>query len=135
VGAGARRPVSRRVPRFATIAGEKGEAMIDRPSDKEQEYFIKQDLERIKRMREEHLKRQQEEERERLKELHFMHCAKCGQTMTTVTLAGVEVEVCSGCGGIYLDAGEIEKLTEVSKRGALAGALGTARRLWKEMVK
>ena len=109
--------------------------MSDRPSDKEQEYFIKRDLERIKAMRDEHLRKQQEEERARLKELHFMHCAKCGQQMATVSLTGVEVEVCSGCGGVYLDAGELEKLTASSRQGALAGAIATARRLWKEVAK
>ena len=109
--------------------------MIDKPSEKEQEYFIKKDLERLKAMRDEHLQKQKEEERKRLKELHFMHCAKCGQEMATVTLSAVEVEMCSGCGGMYLDAGELEKLTEVSKRGALAGAIANARRMWKEMSK
>ena len=107
--------------------------MIDKPSDKEQEYFIRQDLERIKAMREEHHQKQAEAERQRLKELHYMHCVKCGQTMTTVTLTGVEVEVCPGCGGVYLDAGELERLTDSSRHGALAGALASARRIWHEI--
>ena len=109
--------------------------MSDRPSDKEQEYFLRKDLERIKAMRDEHLRQQQEQERARLKELHYMHCAKCGQEMATVTLTGVDVEVCSGCGGVYLDAGELEKLTAGSRHGALTSAIATARRLWKEVAK
>ena len=109
--------------------------MIDRPSDHEQEYFIRKDLERLKAMRDEHHKKQQEEERARLKELHFMHCTKCGQEMTTVTLTGVEVELCPGCGGMYLDQGELAKLTESSKRGALAAAISSARRIWSEIGK
>jgi len=107
--------------------------MINRPSDKEQEYFIRKDLERLKAMREEHLKQQQEDERAKLKELHFMHCTKCGQQMATVMLTGVEVELCPGCGGMYLDQGELAKLTESSRRGALASAIESARRMWKEM--
>jgi hypothetical protein len=107
--------------------------MLEKPSDKEQEYFIKKDLERIKAMRDEHMKKQQETERARLKELHYMHCAKCGQEMTTVTLSGVEVELCPGCGGMYLDQGELAKLTEQNRRGALSAAIESARRIWKEL--
>jgi len=109
--------------------------MIDQPSDKEQEYFVRKDLERIRAMREEHLKKQQEEERKRLRDLHYMRCAKCGQEMATVTLSDVEVEICSGCGGVYLDAGELERLTEASKRGSLASAITNARRIWREITK
>ena len=108
--------------------------MIDKPSEKEQEYFIRKDLERLKAMRDEHSKKQKEEERAKLKELHFMHCTKCGQKMATVTLTGVEVELCSGCGGMYLDQGELSKLTEVSKHGALVGAIASARRIWTEIT-
>jgi formylmethanofuran dehydrogenase subunit E len=107
--------------------------MIDRPSEKEQEYFIRQDLERIKAMRDEHLLKQKEAERAKLKEIHFMHCAKCGQVMTTINLTGVDVELCSGCGGMYLDQGELAKLTEKNKRGALSAAIESARRIWKEI--
>jgi hypothetical protein len=108
--------------------------MIDKPSEKEQEYFIRKELERIKAMREEHHQKQAEAERQRLKELHLMHCPKCGQTMTTVSLTGVDVEICPGCGGMYLDQGELEKLTQSAKHGALAGALASARRIWTEIT-
>jgi uncharacterized protein len=107
--------------------------MIDKPSDKEQEYFIRKELERIKALRDEHHQKQAEAERQRLKELHYMHCAKCGQTMTTTTLTGVDVEICPGCGGMYLDQGELMKLTETAKQGKLAGALASARRIWEEI--
>jgi uncharacterized protein len=108
--------------------------MIDKPSDKEQEYFIKKDLERLKAMRDEHFQKQQEAERNRLKELHFMHCTKCGQKMTTIQLTGVDVELCPGCGGMYLDQGELAKLIEGNKHGALAGAITSARRIWREIA-
>ena len=108
--------------------------MIDKPSDKEQEYFIRKELERIKALRDEHHQKQAEAERQRLKELHYMHCTKCGQTMATVTLTGVDVEICPGCGGMYLDQGELMKLTESAKHGKLAGALASARRIWSEIT-
>ncbi len=106
--------------------------MIDKPSDKEQEYFLRKELERIKALREEHQQEQAEQERVRLKELHFMHCAKCGQKMTPTSLGGVEIELCPDCGGIYLDAGELDKIVDDKKRGPFSSALGSFRKLWKD---
>ncbi len=103
------------------------------PSDKEEEYFLRQEMERLRALREEHARRVAEEERRRLKELHSMHCAKCGQRMETTTVGGVEIEVCPDCGGVYLDAGELEKLTEAGREGAFAKALGALRRIWGEV--
>ncbi len=103
------------------------------PSEKEQEYFLRQEMERLKAIREERARRQAEEERARLKELHYLHCAKCGQTMETTKVAEVEIEVCPDCGGVYLDAGELEKLVDAHKRGPFANALGLVRRLWGEV--
>jgi len=107
--------------------------MIDRPSEKEQEYFLRKELERIKALRDEYRQKQAELERVKLKELHFMHCAKCGQTMTTSKLGDVEIEMCPECGGIYLDTGELDKILDVKQHGPFAGALASVRRMWKEI--
>ena len=105
--------------------------MIQKPSDKEQEYFLKVEAERLRQLREEHQKRVVEEARRTLKELHYMHCPKCGQMMTSTTLEEVEIEVCPGCAGVYLDDGELDKLTEERKRGAFTSTLQAFRKLWK----
>ncbi len=39
-----------------------------------------------------------------------MDCPACGQAMITLELADVEIDHCVGCGGIWLDAGELELL-------------------------
>jgi uncharacterized protein len=105
--------------------------MIDRPSDKEQEYFLKKELDRLKELREEHRRKLEQEEREKRKELHWMRCAKCGETMTTTTLGVVDVEVCPDCGGVYLDAGELDKILEERNRKGFASALGKLRGIFK----
>ena len=37
-------------------------------------------------------------------------CAKCSTVMDRVDVGGVEVDLCSSCGGIWLDKNELEKL-------------------------
>ncbi|MFH1177595.1 MAG: zf-TFIIB domain-containing protein [Acidobacteriota bacterium] len=104
--------------------------MIDRPSEKEQEYFLRVELERLKTLRDEHRKKIEQAEREQRKELHYLHCPKCGETMEQTRLEGVEIEVCPDCGGIYLDAGELDKVLDERTRGPVAGALAKLRAIW-----
>lgn len=104
--------------------------MLQKPSDKEQEYFLQQELKRLRELREEYRAQLQEEERRKLKELHWLHCPKCGQKMEVSHLEVVEVEVCPACGGIYLDAGELDKVLDSSKRGPVTEALRALRKLF-----
>lgn len=92
--------------------------MAKKPSEKEEEYFLRMEAERIAKLREEHQRKTEVEERQRLKELHFMHCPKCGMKMTASTLLNVEVEVCPDCRGVFLDSGELEKIVEDRLRGS-----------------
>lgn len=51
-----------------------------------------------------------DEEQEQLRALHWMHCPKCGLSLSEITFRGVKVDKCFGCGGVYLDDGELEQL-------------------------
>ena len=104
--------------------------MIHKPSDKEQQYFIAQEMKRLKALHQQYAEKTAESERQRLKDLHYMHCTKCGQKMETTTLADIEVEVCPGCGGIYLDAGELNKIVDEQTRGPFGKALAYARKVF-----
>ena len=106
--------------------------MPTRPSEKEEEYFLKNEIARLKKLREEHQKNSTKAERQKLKELHYLHCAKCGQKMETEDFGSIEIEVCPDCGGIYLDAGELGKLIEQSKNTPFMDALKLARKLWNK---
>ena len=83
-----------------------------KPTDKEQEYFARQEYEKLRKQAAEHRKALEAEERDRLRDLHHMHCPKCGMDLATVQLRGTEVDACGSCGGLWLDAGELEKLQE-----------------------
>lgn len=41
-----------------------------------------------------------------------MNCPACGNAMITLELADVEIDHCVDCGGIWLDAGELELLMD-----------------------
>lgn len=58
-------------------------------------------------------------ESERLKELHRLRCGKCGQQMQTTHFKGVEIEVCTTCGAVLLDAGELQLLAGEERHGIL----------------
>jgi len=41
-----------------------------------------------------------------------LQCPKCRAPMRSYERSGVTIERCSECGGIFLDRGELERLTE-----------------------
>jgi len=88
---------------------------VQKPSEKEEEYFARLEFERKKKLEEEKHKRLAEAERVRLKELHFMRCPKCGMELIAVDYKGIEVDKCSECEGVWLDAGELEAVSKLEK--------------------
>lgn len=46
----------------------------------------------------------------------MLSCPKCGGTMREVQRSGIAVDRCSECGGIFLDAGELERLSVSEQR-------------------
>jgi len=55
-----------------------------KPSDKEEEYFARIEMERRRKTEEERIKAIEIAERQRLKEMHFMRCPKCGMELQEV---------------------------------------------------
>ena len=51
-----------------------------------------------------------EAEKRRQRELHYMHCPKCGQKLSTQPYGPVEIDVCPSCRGLWLDANELETI-------------------------
>ena len=86
-----------------------------RPSESEERYFKEHEL----RLRLDRLEREQravaESERTRLKELHYMHCPKCGNKLAPEQYGDVEVDVCASCKGMWLDAEELEQIVQKTK--------------------
>lgn len=90
---------------------------MQKPSESEQEYFARQEAERLRKHREKVAQGTGEKERERLKELHWMHCPKCGMEMEEIDYLTVKVDACFACGGMFFDKGEVEKIIERDEPG------------------
>ena len=83
-----------------------------KPSDTEEEYFARENAERMRKLAAEQQKSLAEGEREKLRKLHHMRCPKCGMELKEIPVRGVEVDRCFNCNGTWLDAGELEKLAK-----------------------
>lgn len=84
---------------------------------KEDEYFMRQEVERMRKQQEEMKKQLEAQERQRLKDLHYMHCPKCGMHLTEVEYKGIKIDKCFSCEGVWLDAGEMEQVAKLEKGG------------------
>jgi hypothetical protein len=86
--------------------------MAGKPSEKEEEYFVRMEIEKKRKWEEEKHRRLEEEEKKKLKNLNCMRCPKCGMKLVEICYNGVHTDKCSECGGIWLDSGEFESLSK-----------------------
>jgi uncharacterized protein len=87
-----------------------------KPSEHEEKYFLEQELKRELERARQRQKAIAAAEKKRLKEAHWMHCPKCGQKLLAENYGAVEVDVCGGCRGVWLDASELEAIIETSRQ-------------------
>ena len=92
---------------------------LDKPSKNEDEYFARQELERRKKWAQEQAAKMAAEQKEQLKQLHWMKCPKCGMDLKEIELHGVKVDQCASCGGVFLDAGEMEQIEKHEQGGVM----------------
>jgi uncharacterized protein len=94
-----------------------------KPSQSEDEYFVREDAEKKRKLALQVKRQTQEAERARLKQLHWMRCPKCGMQMSEVKFRGVDVDVCFSCNGVFLDQGELEHLQKPEHKGVMSAIL------------
>jgi hypothetical protein len=80
--------------------------MTDGPRRMEEEYFVKREAEILKARRDAAERAARDAERRS----HRMKCPKCGADLRTETRAGIQLEKCPECLGVWFDAGEAEQL-------------------------
>lgn len=83
----------------------------------EDEFFAKQSAELVGKAREKQL----EEARKAERASHRMKCPKCGGDLVEEDYKGVLIDRCPDCNGLWFDAGEVEKMSEVEEHGFVTG--------------
>ncbi|MBU1170495.1 MAG: zf-TFIIB domain-containing protein [Proteobacteria bacterium] len=86
-----------------------------KPSEREEEYFARLEFEQKKKCEKDNRMKMESNEKQRLKELHFMRCPKCGMALIEINYNEIAVDKCSGCDGIWLDAGEMEAVSKLNQ--------------------
>lgn len=81
------------------------ERMTDTGYDQEDAYFHQKDLELLAK------RRVELDARRRNGTVGKIKCPRCGSEMNEVAIEHVKVDRCAGCGGVFLDKGELEMLT------------------------
>ena len=100
----------------------------DKPSRNEEEYFAREDAELMRRERERTHAAATAAERKS----HYMKCPKDGYDLASSNVHGVQIESCPHCGGMWLEAGELEAVAHEDRPNVftrvLSDALSTFRR-------
>ena len=94
----------------------------DKPSRNEDEYFAREDAELLRRQRE----RAQAASVEAERKSHYMKCPKDGYDLASTEYHTVQVETCPHCGGMWLDAGELEAVAHEDHPSILGRVLTDA---------
>ena len=94
----------------------------DKPSRNEDEYFVKQDAELLRKQRADADAAAREAERR----THYMKCPKDGYDLGSSTYHGVQIETCPHCGGMWLDAGELDAVAHEERPALLTRVLADA---------
>jgi hypothetical protein len=94
-----------------------------KPTDSEEEYFARENAERLRKLAAEEKKSLAEAEREKLRKLHHMRCPKCGMELKEIPVRGVQVDRCFSCNGTWLDAGELERLGKGQSENTVMAAV------------
>ncbi|MBN2126249.1 MAG: zf-TFIIB domain-containing protein [Deltaproteobacteria bacterium] len=98
------------------------EDRMEKGYTKEEEYFYNLNKELIDKKRRALDGKRKEQRSRELQEQHWMRCPKCGQQMEEEELAGIMVDRCTGCSGMYFDKGELEiLLSSKEPKGFLTG--------------
>lgn len=84
--------------------------MVDKPTNAEEEYFAREEIEKRHKLAKEVGAKRAAHEAEALKKAHWMRCPKCGSELHTIQFRELDVDRCFHCHGTWLDAGELDKL-------------------------
>ena len=105
------------------LRGHMSKIWDEREKSLENEYFHRKEQELIEKLR---AKRAEEEQREETA-ASAIHCPKCDGTLTEITFEDMQIDRCNKCNGVWLDAGELERLIGKEETGWLS-------RMWQSVT-
>lgn len=85
------------------------------PTGQEDAYFAREEFRKLKELEEKTQQQLAETEKKRLQELHYMNCPKCGMKLVEIDYSNIKIDKCTGCEGVWLDAGELEAVSKLEK--------------------
>jgi uncharacterized protein with PIN domain len=80
-----------------------------KPSRNEEEYFARENADRVKELR----ARLDGVRADAERQSHLMRCPRCGGHLAEHTRHNMRIDVCPDCGGTWLDKGELEMFEHV----------------------
>jgi hypothetical protein len=89
----------------------------------ENEYFVREDAERLRKLGRRLRKQLEEAERQRLRSLHWMRCPRCGAELHEAAYRGAVADLCLECHGVFLDERELAHLHAPVRAGVMTGIL------------
>jgi hypothetical protein len=95
---------------------------IEKPSRNEDEYFAQQNAELLRKQREKLEAAALDAERK----THYMKCPKDGYDLATSEFNNVQIDTCPHCGGMWLDAGELELVAHEDRPALMTRVLSEA---------
>jgi uncharacterized protein len=78
----------------------------ERKKAQEDEYFVKKERELLAKLK----AKQESEAKAASEKTAHMRCPKCGEPLKARSFQKIEIDQCTGCNGIWLDAGEMEQV-------------------------
>src|SRR3954464_428231 len=94
-----------------------------KPGNPEDEYFAREDAERLRKLHAEEQARLLAHERTALKEAHSGRCSNCGALMVPELAGGVRILHCPACGGAFLEKASWEFLHSHQEPHTVMGAV------------
>ncbi|MGH9970946.1 MAG: zf-TFIIB domain-containing protein [Pyrinomonadaceae bacterium] len=96
------------------------DAFDERRRGLEEEYFHRKNKEAVEKLRE----KMKVAEQAKAAGTSSMICPRCGGSLKESKFEEALIDTCEKCGGVWLDASELQQLTQRKKGGWLSGLLG-----------
>ena len=95
----------------------------EKPSTAEDEYFARENAERLRKLHYDEQKRLRQSEKDALRRLHAGRCSNCGALMVPETAATLRFQHCPACGGAFLDKAAWDYLHAHAEPHTVMGAV------------